>query len=170
MDREMDVTTIYVGPVTHYLIQRTAAEMPSELASLIEGIECSIERKESDQTARSYNFPLKSGDSAKISCSGQDGLTILHGQVKAQDLSFEVSDDLIWMKGLPRAAVESYRSKAASWELRVKDIVAFLPQDSRNLVDAVNLSDEHRTWFQIKYNQASIVQTWPTWESIRGAP
>ena len=164
------MTTIYVGPVAHHLIQRTAAEMPSELASLIQGVEHTIERKRKNETPRSYSFPLKAGDSAKISCSGHDGLTILHGQVKAQDLSFEVSDDLIWMKGLPRAAVESYRSKAASWKLRVKDIVAFLPQDSRNLVDAVNLSDEHRTWFQIKYNQASIVQTWPTWESIRGAP
>lgn len=165
----MDVTTIYVGPVAHHLIQRTAAEMPSELSSLIQGVEHSIERKLNDETPRSYSFPLKAGDSAKISCSGQDGLTILHGQVKSQDLTFEVSDDLIWINDLPRTVIESYRSKAGTWELKVKDIVAFLPNDTRNLVDAVNLSDEHRTWFQIKYNQASIVRTWPTWESIRSA-
>lgn len=158
---------IHVGPLALVTIQKMAVEHPAEINTLFVNIGYCIDHIKQSNGPRSYSYTSQNGNSVTMDVCFLDGELVIFARIQDKDCNFAIGDDMAWMKNLPSSAVMSYEKRSRSGTLRVKDVVAMLPDDDRLVRQTTYLSETEKLWFQYDYNNAAVIKTWPTWDDLQ---
>lgn len=156
-----------VSPLARFIIAMVARTSPADLVGMMATIESEMTSLRWPDNPRRYVIDLPDGGQAKIVLKGKSGRHIVGGEIRDRETSYDITDEIVAVKHLPAAIRTTLDERAGRGELRVCDIISFLPDDLRRLCDGYHDADRDKTWWQLSYTMPDDIDAWPTWEQVR---
>ena len=100
-----------------------------------------------------------------LKCERVGSLILVQGGIATHDRSMDVGETFAKILKLPQSVVSEYKRRVNLRELRVCDVIEFLPFDKRLMISFNH--DEKRKSSELKYSLPEadkIHKIWPTWE------
>lgn len=121
--------SITIGPVGQYIIKQNKEQRLQIINLLDESIDMANTEK------HPWSFYIPDSDSKqKIIINYRQGDIFIYGQIFDQEN--EISDDRIVIRDMPSSVITNLLQKIEEDILQVRDLVSFLPEDTRKIDDS----------------------------------